>query len=184
MAGEWSERCSVQKKLKPPRTGIEHQSHGENRLLRVLPRAVRNSLLVDLDPVRLGFREPVYESNQPLAYVYFPLDGIFSIVTILEEDGPVEVATVGNEGFVGLPVFLGGDSVPGRTFCQIPGAALRMRARRFREHVAAESPLRDLLLRYTQAYLTLGAIGRIPSMSAWHAGYLLPTTASVETNSL
>lgn len=140
----------------PPTTAHEYERRGENRLLAVLPADVSERLFQDLDPVRLGFRELVYDSNQALAYVYFPLDGVFSVVTLLdEENGPVEVATVGSEGFLGLPVLLGGDSMPGRAFCQIPGEALRMRSQRFREQVRQEPLLRDLLLRYAQAYLTL-----------------------------
>jgi CRP-like cAMP-binding protein len=139
----------------PDGTAHSYEPRRENRLLAVLPAEVRDGLLRDLDPVRLGFKEAVYESDRPMLYVYFPLDGVFSVLTILEENGPVEVATVGNEGIVGLPVFLGGESTPGRTFCQIPGEALRMRAQLFREHAMREASLRDLLLRFTQAYLTL-----------------------------
>jgi CRP-like cAMP-binding protein len=63
----------------------------------------------------------------------------------------VEIATVGNEGMLGLPVFLGGGSIPARVFCQIEGEALRMRAERFREHVRRHEPVREVLGRYTQA---------------------------------
>lgn len=139
----------------PGSTAHENQSSGENRLLAGLPVAVRGRVIQDLDPVRLGFKEPVYESERPIPYVYFPIDAVISILTVLGENGPVEVATVGNEGIAGLPVFLGGESTPDRAFSQIPGEALRMRSHVFREHVRREAPLRDLLLRYTQAYLTL-----------------------------
>src|SRR5439155_17632327 len=81
----------------------------------------------------------------------FPVDGVLSILTVLDVGGPVEIATVGNEGMLGLPVFLGGSSTPARAFCQIEGEALRMRAGRFREHVRRQKPLRDVLGRYTQA---------------------------------
>jgi CRP-like cAMP-binding protein len=138
----------------PDSTADEYQTRGENRLLQRLPVEVRERLLQDLDPVRLGFKEPVYESDRPIQYVYFPLDSVLSVLTTLEDNAHLEVATVGNEGFVGLPVFLGGVSTPGRAFCQISGEALRMRSRLFREHAHREAVLRDILLRYTQAYLT------------------------------
>jgi CRP-like cAMP-binding protein len=133
----------------------EYQAQGENRLLQRLPVGMRERLVEDLDPIRMGFKEPVYESDRPIQYVYFPLDSVLSVVTIMDENGPIEIATVGNEGLVGLPVFLGGGSTPGRAFCQIPGEALRMRSRVFLEHTRREAVLRELLLRYTQAYLTL-----------------------------
>ena len=163
----------------PPTTGYEYERRGENRLLKALPADVRKRLLEDLDPVRLGFRELVYDSNQELAYVYFPLDGVFSVVTILDQEGPIAVATVGNEGFLGLPVLLGGDSTPGRAFCQMPGETLRMRSQRFRDHLSREAPLRDVLLRYTQAYLTLisqsAACNRVHAVDERLACWLLTT---------
>src|SRR5436190_2931460 len=113
----------------PKSSAHVYQSRGENRLLQHLAADVRERLVADLDPVRLGFKEPVYESDRPIQYVYFPLDSVVSVVTIVDDNGPIEVATVGNEGLVGLPVFLGGGSTSGRAFCQIPGEAQRMRSR-------------------------------------------------------
>lgn len=160
-------------------TARHHQANGGNRLLAVLPTPVRNRLVADLDPVRLGFKEVIYESERPISYVYFPQDGVFSVLTDVDEHGAVEVATVGNEGFIGLPVFLGGQSTPGRAFCQVPGEALRLRARVFREHVEKESALRALLLRYTQAYLTLvsqsAACNRLHAVDERLARWLLIT---------
>ncbi|MDP9222864.1 MAG: Crp/Fnr family transcriptional regulator [Chloroflexota bacterium] len=135
----------------PRTTAHAHYPTGGNRLLGLLPADVRSQLEADLDPVRVAFKEPLYEPHRPIDYVFFPVDGVVSIVAVLEEGGPVEIATVGNEGMLGLPVFLGGRSIPSRVFCQIEGEALRMRAERFREHVRRHEPLREVLGRYTQA---------------------------------
>lgn len=160
-------------------TADEHERRCENRLLSHLPADVRGRLMDDLDPVRPAFREPVYEPDRPLRYVYFSLDAVFSILTVLEEGGSVEVATVGNEGMVGLPVFLHAESIHGRAFCQIAGDALRMRAGRLREHAEREPALRDLLLRYTQAFLNLvaqsAACNRAHALEARLARWLLMT---------
>ena len=94
----------------PHTTASQHLANGGNRLLAVLPTPVRERFVADLDPVRMGFREVIYESERPIPYVYFPQDGVFSVITVVDEHGAVEVATVGNEGFVGLPVLLGGQS--------------------------------------------------------------------------
>ena len=160
-------------------TADEHHPRGGNQLLARLPSDVRERLLRDLDPVRLGFKEVLHEVHQPILYVHFPIDGVLSLLTVLEEGGPVEVATVGNEGLLGLPVFLDAESTPGRAICQVPGEALRMRAERFRRHVERERDLRDLLLHYTQARLTLvaqsAACNRVHGVGARLARWLLMT---------
>ena len=76
-----------------------------------------------------------------------------SIVSIVTDGDTVEVATVGNEGMVGIPVFLGGRSASDEAFCQVPGDLLRMRAARFREGVHRSRPFRTVMLRYTQAFI-------------------------------
>jgi hypothetical protein len=83
----------------------------ENRLLKALPRRERERLRERLDPVYLPFLEPVYDAGGPIPYVYFPLNGVFSLVAE-EADGVAEVGTVGNEGLVGLPVFFGTGTSP------------------------------------------------------------------------
>src|SRR6266850_3052967 len=103
----------------PVSSGDSQNPRGGNRLLDLLPADVRSQLQADLDPIRVAFREPLYEPRRPIHYIYFPMDGVFSIVTVLDQGGSVEIATVGNEGMLGLPVFLGGGSMPARAFCQI-----------------------------------------------------------------
>jgi CRP-like cAMP-binding protein len=163
----------------PASTTDQPEQRGQNRLLSRLPADVRGRLLDDIDPVRPVFKEAIYEPDRPLPYVYFPVDAVFSLLTVLDEGGAVEVATVGNEGMLGLPVFLHAEVGRGRVFCQIVGEVLRMRAGRFREHVQREPALRDLLLRYTEAFLTLlaqtAACNRAHAVEARLARWLLMT---------
>lgn len=86
-------------------------------------------------------------------HVHFPTGCVISLVTYLEDGPPVEIATVGLEGMVGLPVFLGSDTMPSRAFGQVPGDSLRVTAAAFRAEVERNGPLVRVLNRYTQALL-------------------------------
>ncbi|HEV8585149.1 MAG TPA: Crp/Fnr family transcriptional regulator [Methylomirabilota bacterium] len=150
-----------------------------NRLIAALPAAHRKRLLKALEPVSLTLRQPLYEAGDPIKFVYFPLSGVHSIVSTVADSGIVEVATVGNEGMVGIPVFLGGRSTPDEAFCHVPGSALRMRAPRFREQVRRSRALRAVMLRYTQAFIHQieqhAACNRLHSVAERCASWLLMT---------
>jgi CRP-like cAMP-binding protein len=122
-----------------------------NRLLAALPQPQRDRLLAQLEPVDLELKQIVAEPNVPIPFVYFVLTGVISLVLNVEEDGLSEVATVGNEGFVGVPILLGADSTPLTVMCQIPGSALRMPAADFRAQIQQDEELRTVLGHYTQA---------------------------------
>ncbi|TMB27648.1 MAG: Crp/Fnr family transcriptional regulator [Chloroflexi bacterium] len=122
-----------------------------NALLAAIGRAERSRIVSLGEVVHLGLKDVVYEINRPLQHVYFPQSGVLSLITVLENGTGVEVATVGNEGMVGLPAFLGARSIPGRAFAQVPGEALRLKATTFREQVRPDDALHDLLHRYAQA---------------------------------
>lgn len=150
-----------------------------NRLIAALPVAHRKRLLEALEPVSMTLRQPLYEAGDPLEFVYFPLSGVHSIVSTVTDGGIVEVATVGNEGMVGIPVFLGGRSTPDEAFCHVPGDVLRMRAARFREEIRRSRALRDVMLRYTQAFIHQiaqhAACSRLHSIAGRCASRLLMT---------
>src|SRR5437764_4085992 len=126
---------------------------GENRLLAALPRREQDRLLPHLEPVKLQFEEVLYEPDERIRQIYFPTSGMISLLLVLEDGSVAEVARVGNEGMVGLPVFLGVPTSHTRAFVQIPGEALRMRARAFRHAADQGGTLAALLFRYTQAML-------------------------------
>ncbi len=123
----------------------------KNRLLASLPREEYERLLPYLEPVFLDLKQELYQPNVPIDFVYFPLEGVFSLLSLSSEGQLIEVATVGNEGMVGLPVFLGVRQIPGVSMVQVPGNALRMRAEDLQTKVSRDSLLYDLLHRYTQA---------------------------------
>ena len=125
---------------------------GENRLLVALPRDEHNRLLPHLEEISLPLRTILYEANGPIAHVFFPLNGVVSLV-ILDGGFTLEVGIIGNDGMVGTPVFLGSDRSPTRAIAQIHGAALRMDAKVFQKEIKRCGPLHDLVQRYTQAMI-------------------------------
>ena len=106
------------------------------------------------EPVRLHMKEVLYEVHAPVKYVYFVLSGVASLIVNAKGDDGIEVATIGNEGMVGLPAFLGAETAAMRVFVQVPGDALRMPVDMFRKHCASNEDLTKVLLRYTQVLMT------------------------------
>ena len=124
-----------------------------NRLLAALPRAEYLRLLPHLQRVSLALGQSLYTAQTSIPYVWFIERGVVSVFRITQEGALIELAMIGHEGMVGLPVFLGSESTPSQALVQIPGTGLRMPTTVFRREVPAGSPLHDLLHRYTQAYI-------------------------------
>lgn len=125
-----------------------------NRLLAALPPAEAAQLRPHLEPVALGVKELIYEPDQPIPSIYFPETGVTSILVIMADGKASEVGLVGNEGMLGLPVFLGAETAPGRSYSQVPGESLRMPAAVFAELLPRVGTLARRLQRYTQALFT------------------------------
>jgi CRP-like cAMP-binding protein len=123
----------------PPRISVE------NRLLAALPSEVKARLEPNLERVSLPFQEVLYKSREPIDQVYFPNNAVISVLTILKDRTPAEVGLVGNEGMVGLPVFLGVETTPLKAIVQIPGEAMRMKTDVFKDLVNQGDLLHDLL---------------------------------------
>jgi len=121
-----------------------------NRMLAVLPEADRERLAPRLSPTFLEIKRVLFEPGKPIESVYFPLNGVISLVTPLEDGAIVEVATVGNEGVVGVPLVLGG-SLAVRAISQVSGWVLRMDAGTFLTEVERPGAMRDLTDDYLQA---------------------------------
>jgi CRP-like cAMP-binding protein len=121
-----------------------------NLMLAVLPAADRDRLSARLSPMFLEIKRVLFEPGKPVDSVYFPLNGVISLVTPLEDGAIVEVATVGNEGVVGVPLVLGG-SLAVRAISQVSGWVLRMDAATFLNEIARPGPMRDLTDDYLQA---------------------------------
>jgi CRP-like cAMP-binding protein len=158
---------------------LENADDRGNRLLDLLPAADRRRLLDHMELVELDLRQPVYEPGKPIEYVYFPLTTVISMLAVMDDGQAVEVATMGNEGMAGLPVFLGATSSPDRAFAQVPGRALRMPAGDFRELANGAGTVQGLLQRYTQAFFVQLAQGaacnRLHSTDQRLARWLLMT---------
>jgi CRP-like cAMP-binding protein len=139
---------------------------GENRLLAMLPAAECRRLLDGATVVELRRDQVVYAPRDTIRYLYFPLGAVMS-VTGADEDGHMaEVATVGREGMVGLPLLLDGDAGVFTTLCQIPDGVIRIAARPFRAELDGGGALRPLLNRYALAYIA--QTGQVAACNALH----------------
>ena len=135
------------------------QAAERNQLLRALPPAAYAALLPDLEPVELTRGQLLWRHDATIRGVYFPRTAVTSLVTPLADEAPVESATVGFEGLVGVPVVLGADATHTQAVAQVPGTAARVEARRFREWLGSADGATGLFLRYTQALLEQTAQG-------------------------
>lgn len=124
-----------------------------NRLLRGLPAPEWEQLQPHLEAVPFALKEVFYEPNQPIAAVQFITRGVASLLNILDNGEAVEVSTIGHEGMVGLPLFLGVPTTPGRALMQVPGEGLRISAEAFTREVHVGTVLHARLHRYTQALM-------------------------------
>ena len=125
----------------------------ENHLLAALPEAERSRLLPHLESVDMEAGKALYESGSRLNYVHFPTSAIVSMLYVMEDGASAEIAVVGNEGVVGISLFMGGESTPSRAVVQSAGAAYRLTATTIKEEFN-RAPVLHLLLRYTQALIT------------------------------
>ena len=123
-----------------------------NRLLGALPAVELDRLLGVLRPVRLDLRQVLIEPDEPIRHVYFIRSGVGSVLAIKQTGGDIEVGTVGNEGFIGLPVLFGAESMPFRVIVQVEGDGWRLDSDVFRRIVEERAPVRQLLLRYAHYY--------------------------------
>src|SRR5450432_1418575 len=125
-----------------------------NHLLASLPREEQVHLLADLRPTVFALGNTVYESGGSLDYIYFPTSCIVSLVYTMENGVTAEMGLVGNEGVVGIQLFMGGDTMPNRAVVQMAGNAIRMKAGLLREEFKRGGTFQLKLLRYTQALIT------------------------------
>ncbi len=125
-----------------------------NRILASLPRATLDRIIPDLDFQPLKMRQVLQPRAQRLEQVVFPVLGVASMIAMGDSGASVEVATVGCEGMVGLPLFLGGKRAVVEVFMQVPGVGLHLKAAAFQDHLKREPSLTRVLLLYTQALLT------------------------------
>ena len=125
-----------------------------NHLLAALPEAEWQRWLPHLEPVELPLGKVLYESGSTLTHVYFPTTAIVSLLYVLESGASAEIAVVGNEGIVGVSLFMGGGSTPSRAVVQSAGEGFRLGSELMQKEFERAGPVMHLLLRYTQALIT------------------------------
>lgn len=131
----------------------------QNHLLAALPADEYTRLLPDLELVPMPFGDVLCESGEQVRHVHFPITSIISLLYVMEDGASAEIAIVGNEGVVGVSLFMGGETTPSRAVVQSAGHAYRLRAQLLKDEFnrfggRRSGALHNLLLRYTQVLLT------------------------------
>src|SRR5450755_3963679 len=126
----------------------------QNHLLAALPAEDYARLLPDLELMAMPLGWAVYESGAHMGYLYFPTTSIVSLLYVMESGGSAEIAITGNEGLVGISLFMGGETTPSRAVVQSAGNGYRLKASILKREFALGGNLQHLSLRYTQALIT------------------------------
>ena len=126
----------------------------QNHLLAALPGDEHARLFPHLERVPMPLGEVLYEPGIQMRHVYFPTTSIVSLLCVMEDGASAEIAVVGNEGIVGVSLFMGGETTPSRAVVQSAGHAYRLKGPLLKDEFYRAGPMQRLLLRYTQALLT------------------------------
>jgi CRP-like cAMP-binding protein len=126
----------------------------KSRLLAALPNEILRRWLPALEAVDMPLGHVLYEAGVTLGHVYFPITAIVSLLYVMENGASAEIAVVGNEGLVGISLFMGGGSTPSRAVVQSAGNGFRLKAQMLKDECDLAGPALHLLLRYTQALIT------------------------------
>ena len=130
-----------------------HTPH-QNHLLDALPRSDYERIAPHLELVPMKLGEVLYEPGIRMRYVYFPTTAIVSLLYVMEDGASAEIAIVGNEGILGISLFMGGETTPSRAVVQSAGYGFRLKAQLLKNEFGRFGPMLHLLLRYTQALIT------------------------------
>jgi CRP-like cAMP-binding protein len=125
-----------------------------NLLLAALPQADFERLLPHFEPVDMVLGKVLYESGGTMTHVYFPTTAIVSLLYVMENGASAEIGVVGNEGIVGVSLFMGGGSTPSRAVVRSAGKGFRLKSGILKEEFEKSGPVMRMLLRYTQALIT------------------------------
>ena len=159
-----------------------------NHLLAALPEAELDRLKLDLEPVSLVLGKVIYESGEQLEYIYFPTTAIISLLYIMENGSTAEIGMAGNDGLVGIALFMGGSTTPNRAVVQSAGNAFRLRSKALLFEFQQSGEFQNILLRYTQYLMTqisqTAACNRLHSVEQRLCRWLLNTHDLLQTNKL
>lgn len=160
----------------------------ENRLLAALPPDEYDRLLPQLQEISFSLGEVVYEFGGQLEYVYFPTTSIVSLLYTMENGTSAEMGLTGNDGVVGIALFMGGGTMPNRAVVQSAGEAIRMKAKLLQDEFARGGNFQQLLLRYTQALITqisqTAVCNRLHSVEQQLCRWLLLSHDRIKTDEL
>jgi len=140
--------------MSPPSAASVPHTPEQNHLLAALSSAERERLYPHLRLVSMPLGKALYEPGDVLRYVYFPVDAIVSLLYVLENGASAEIAVVGNEGLIGIALFMGGETTPSRAIVQSAGHAYRLPGTLIKDEFHRNGGLQLLLLRYTQSLIT------------------------------
>jgi CRP-like cAMP-binding protein len=126
----------------------------ENHILDALPAEERERLFPHLTLVEMPLGMVLYEAGEALRHIYFPTDSIVSLLYVMKDGASAEIAVVGNEGAIGVSLFMGGETTPSRGIVQSAGSAYRLSGRRLKQEFERHGQLLHVLLRYTQSLIT------------------------------
>jgi CRP-like cAMP-binding protein len=133
---------------------LKEDHRNGNHLLGVLPGAEWARFATHLVPVNMSLGQVIYESGDRLDHVYFPATSIVSLLYVMQSGASAEIAIVGNEGMIGIALFMGGETTPNRAVVQSAGRAYRLDAHILKDEFHRAGAVQRLLLRYTQALIT------------------------------
>lgn len=136
-----------------PKMTDPHDPH-QNHLLDALPKPEFDRLLPNLELIQMKLGDALYESGGRLQHVYFPTTSIVSLLYVMEDGASAEIAVVGNEGILGVSLFMGGETTPSRAVVQSAGWGYRLKSQILKQEFNLGGPMMRLLLRYTQALIT------------------------------
>jgi CRP-like cAMP-binding protein len=126
----------------------------QNHILAALPAAERERIFPHLKLVALPLGAVLYEAGDTLRHIYFPTDSIVSLLYVLENGSSAEICVVGNDGVIGVALFMGGETTTSRAIVQSAGSAYRLSGRRLKQEFDRQGETMHILLRYTQALIT------------------------------
>ena len=126
----------------------------DNHILDALPDEERDRLFPHLSFVSMPLGKVLYESGETLKHIYFPTDSIVSLLYVMKDGASAEIAVVGNEGAIGVALFMGGETTPSRAIVQSAGSAFRLEGKRLKLEFNRHGQMLHVLLRYTQSLIT------------------------------
>ncbi len=140
-----------------------------NAILNGLDAAASSRILHEGKLIKLATRQRIYEPEKPIEDVYFPLNCVLSVVSLMNDGSQIEIGTIGREGMSAFPLLMGASATANNAYCQVPGNAVRIEANVFRELEATNGGFRQLLDRYLQGYVNM--LGQLAACNRLHSIY-------------